>query len=160
MPDPGRVRIQGWTLRHLIAAAYQVRIDQISGPAWMQDRYFDIEAKMPEGAKADQAHEMLRELLAERFGLALHRARRRMSPPGRLAQLAGYLTSRVGSPVTDETGIPGKYNVVIETRRATDDEPEQTVFDAVEKLGLKPSPRKVTTELLVIDRLSKTPAAN
>jgi uncharacterized protein (TIGR03435 family) len=50
--------------------------------------------------------------------------------------------------------------VVIETLRATDDEPEQTVFDAVEKLGLKLSPRKVTAELLVIDRLSKTPAAN
>jgi len=76
MPDPGRVRIQGWTLRHLIAAAYRVRADQISGPVWIQDQNFDIEAKLPEGAKTDQAHEMLQELLAQRFGLVFHREAR------------------------------------------------------------------------------------
>jgi len=77
-----------------------------------------------------------------------------------MTDLARGLSLKVGSPVTDETGITGRYKMVIETRRATDDEPETTVFDAVEKLGLKLSSRKVTTELLVIDRLSKTPGAN
>lgn len=58
-----------WPLRHVVAAAYRVRRDKVSGPPWMEDGNFDIEAKLPEGAKGDQAHEMLQTLLAERFGL-------------------------------------------------------------------------------------------
>ena len=62
--------------------------------------------------------------------------------------------------MVDETGLMGTYNVVIETRDATDDQPEQTVFDAVEMLGLKPERRKVRVDLLVIDKVSRTPTAN
>lgn len=75
-------------------------------------------------------------------------------------ELAGRLTSMAGGPVVDKTGLTGKYNVDIETWRATDDQPGQTVFEAVEKLGLKLERQKVTVDLLVIDKISKTPAAN
>jgi uncharacterized protein (TIGR03435 family) len=40
------------------------------------------------------------------------------------------------------------------------DEPGGTIFDAVERLGLKLEPRKLTVALLVIDRASKMPTAN
>jgi uncharacterized protein (TIGR03435 family) len=63
------------------------------------------------------------------------------------------------APVVDETGLTGKYSVVIETW-SNSDVPGGTVFDAVEKLGLKLEPRKVTVETVVVDQVSKTPTAN
>jgi uncharacterized protein (TIGR03435 family) len=62
-------------LKELIATAYHVKPAQISGPAWMNDisQRFDIIAKMPDGATVDQAPDMLKTLLAERFKLKLHR---------------------------------------------------------------------------------------
>ena len=62
------------------------------------------------------------------------------------------------APVVDETGLTGKYSVAIETWNA--DAPGGTVFDAVEKLGLKLESRKVTVETVVVDQVSKTPTAN
>jgi uncharacterized protein (TIGR03435 family) len=224
MPDAGRVRIQGWSLRQVVAAAYRVRGDKITGPGWMADEYYDIEAKMPQGAKRDEAHEMLQALLAERFGLQLHREPHEVSgfalvvgkhgpkleefvPPApqlepaspeeaeerqkqrlktmqatmaermktakatpgvsrnswggvTLADLAERLAPLAGGPVVDETGISGKYKVEVETWRATEDTAEQTIFGAVEKLGLRLAPKKVTVEYLIIDKVSKAPTAN
>jgi uncharacterized protein (TIGR03435 family) len=218
-PSPGRVHIQGQSLRDLVAAAYRVRADQVSGPAWMEELHFDIDAKIPDGATATQANEMLQALLADRFGLELHRENRELSgfalivgrrgakleeftPPPRpltmeemqarqqkwmeeraskqglasspfvagrsrsswtgitMKELAGRLTAMVGEPVADETGLTGKYNAAIETWRATDDDPGQTVFQALPKLGLELVRRKVPVEQLVIDKISRTPTGN
>lgn len=218
-PSPGRVHIQSRSLRHLIAMAYRVRADQVSGPGWMEDVHFDIEAKIPEGATVSQANEMLQALLAERFGLELHREIRELSgfalvvgkrgakleeftppdhplsleemqerqkkwmeerakqqtpasgPPmaGRsrsswtgitMTQLAQHLTSMAGEPVADETGLAGKYNAAIETWRATDDDPGQTVFQAIAKLGLELVRRRLPVEHLVIDKISRAPTGN
>jgi uncharacterized protein (TIGR03435 family) len=194
----------------------------------MDDAHFDAEAKMPFGANRDQANEMLQALLAECFGVELHRDAREMAgftllvgkrgakledfvpptpPPESLtpeearerreklmqempktlqaraaqqgsgttplrigsssswrgvttAQLAERLTSRTGGPVVDETGLTGKYNVTTETWAATEDEPEQTVFTALEQMGLRLERRKLNVEFLVIDKISRTPAAN
>lgn len=37
MMDPGRIRLENWALLDLIAAAYSVRANQVSGPAWLSD---------------------------------------------------------------------------------------------------------------------------
>ena len=79
MPDSGRVRMKNMTLRALVAAAYRLRADRVTGPSWMDDNFFDVEATMPAGADKDQAHEMLQALLIERFGLAFHRETKEMS---------------------------------------------------------------------------------
>lgn len=63
------------------------------------------------------------------------------------------------APVVDETGLTGNYSVSIQTS-TNPDVPGGTIFDAVEKLGLKLEPRKVTVETVVIDQVSKTPTAN
>jgi uncharacterized protein (TIGR03435 family) len=73
--------------------------------------------------------------------------------------LAFQLVRFAEAPVADETGLPGKYSVTIETWKNAD-VPGGTVFDAVEKLGLKLEPRKVTVETVVVDQVSKTPTAN
>ena len=61
------------TLRQLVSEAYQVMPFQIVCPDWfLQDR-FDIAARMPAGARPEDARLMLQSLLEERFKLALHR---------------------------------------------------------------------------------------
>ena len=38
--------------------------------------------------------------------------------------------------------------------------PGGTIFDAVERLGLKLEPRKLTVETVMVDKVSKTPTEN
>jgi uncharacterized protein (TIGR03435 family) len=227
MTDPGRIRLENWALLDLIAAAYSVRATQVSGPAWLSDQSFDIEAKMPDGTPKEELNAMLQSLLEERFGLKVHRStqtrqgfaltvgkngpklkpaepppapalgltdeeqrakvqqqaqarmeamQKRMQenresgirlegfsranfPSITTEELAARLARLAEAPVVDETGLTGKYSVTIETWKNAD-VPGGTVFDAVEKLGLKLAPRKLTVETVVVDQVSKTPTAN
>jgi len=60
-------------LKLLIAFAYRAKLARISGPEWMDSEYYDIEAKIPEGASSwDNIEVMLQNLLKERFNLAFH----------------------------------------------------------------------------------------
>jgi uncharacterized protein (TIGR03435 family) len=227
MTDPGRIRLENWALLDLIAAAYSVRATQVSGPAWMSDQAFDIEAKVPEGTPKEAVNVMLQSLLEDRFGLKVHRDtqtkqgfalvvgkngpklkpaealpesepgltqeeqraktlergqtvlaamkkriqenRENGTPLGGFStaswpsitteELASRLVRFAEAPVVDETGLTGKYSVTIETWKNAE-VPGGAVFDAVEKLGLKLEPRKVTVETVVVDQVSKTPTAN
>jgi uncharacterized protein (TIGR03435 family) len=227
MTGPDRVRLQNWPLLDLIAAAYSVRATQVSGPDWLSDQGFDIEAKLPDGTPKEELNAMLQSLLEERFGLKAHRATKTgqgfaltvgkngpklksAAPPAepapdltqeeRMAQLkqkmladmeasgkrtqedlasgklpgpfnsqswssitteelAAQLVRFAGAPVVDETGLTGEYSVTIRTWESTD-VPGGTVFDAVEKLGLKLESRKLTVETVVVDQVSKVPTPN
>jgi uncharacterized protein (TIGR03435 family) len=68
-----RVDIGMLSLMDLICKAFDVRQYQVSGPDWLNAQRFDILAKMPEGATKEQAPQMLRTLLADRFKLTIHR---------------------------------------------------------------------------------------
>ena len=68
-----RIDFRYVTLRYCIAFAFRVEDYQISGPPWLADAPFDIEAKGPEGTRHTQLPDMLQNLLAERFGLRIHR---------------------------------------------------------------------------------------
>jgi uncharacterized protein (TIGR03435 family) len=59
-------------------AAYRVGGFQLSAPAWLDAKTFDLDAKLPPGATRAQLRDMLQGLLTERFHLALHRERRVM----------------------------------------------------------------------------------
>src|SRR5262245_13533414 len=67
------------SLADLIPYAYRVKPYQLSGPSWMSETRWDILAKIPEGQPADRAPEMMRNLLAERFKLSVHRETREQS---------------------------------------------------------------------------------
>ncbi len=58
--------------------AWQVREYQVAGPDWIRTEWFDILAKTDHAASPLEMRSMLQALLAERFGLALHRESRRM----------------------------------------------------------------------------------
>lgn len=69
----GRFNASNSSIKSLLAYAHQVSQYQISGPKWMESTKFDIAAKLPEGAKPDEARDMLRSLLESRFGVVTHR---------------------------------------------------------------------------------------
>ena len=70
--DPGQVTYERTWLRNLVADAYAVRIDQVSGPDWINTEAYSIVAKIPPNTTKDQFNEMLQNLLAERFHLTIH----------------------------------------------------------------------------------------
>ena len=72
--DAGRIDRGCVSLRELLFLdAFAVPASRLQGPDWMDAQRFDISAKLPEGATADQLPEMFQALLEERFGLAFHR---------------------------------------------------------------------------------------
>jgi uncharacterized protein (TIGR03435 family) len=77
--DGAQARIGGLTLRDYIGMAWRVKTYQIVGPDWLGTERFDINAKLPAGATADQIPRMLQSLLAERFGVKFHREPKEMS---------------------------------------------------------------------------------
>ena len=74
--DALNVRITKFSLFDLTTLAYQVKPHQVSGPEWMATERYDIQAKLPEGGKRAQVPAMLQTLLAERFGMRVHRETR------------------------------------------------------------------------------------
>ena len=71
--DGALVTYTNIALLDCIRGAYRVRDFQIVGPDWMTKARFEITAKLPAGASADQIPEMLQALLAERFKLEIRR---------------------------------------------------------------------------------------
>ncbi|HEY4085451.1 MAG TPA: TIGR03435 family protein [Bryobacteraceae bacterium] len=71
--DSGRLDIRSMPLRDVITAAYRIKTYQLQGSEWIAGVMVDISAKLPAGSNEDQIPDMLQTLLAERFGLKLHR---------------------------------------------------------------------------------------
>ena len=59
--------------------AYGLKEYQVSGPAWIDSERYEIAAKIPAGATWPQVSLMLQLLLAERFGVAVHRETRELA---------------------------------------------------------------------------------
>jgi len=76
----GRLTAASITIKELIRLAYGVKDYQIvQGPGWMDSARFDIAAKSTgETGAMDDEKALVRELLADRFSLAIHRETRQM----------------------------------------------------------------------------------
>lgn len=240
--DKARVDMGFVTLTDLIVQAYAVKPHQIAGPDWLSMERFDIQAKLPDGATEDQVPQMLRTLLAERFGMKTHTESRTLSayalivgkngaklqpstlPPdpepakgltaltpsaggmvtasagpagptrmtmgangvqmvmlkAKISALADLLTSILGKPVVDRTGLTGYYQIALDipqedvqnVARALGmggpanavgvpaDPGGSSMFQAVEQFGLRLDAGKEQIETLVIDHIEKQPTAN
>lgn len=71
--DPGRIDYSRVTLKMLLRQAYNVKLDQISGPGWLDTERYDIAAKLPPDTSMEDLRLMLQALLGERFQIRLHR---------------------------------------------------------------------------------------
>jgi uncharacterized protein (TIGR03435 family) len=75
--SPGVFTVRNVTLRSCIEWAYGIKPLQLSGPVWINDERFDITARAEDGtADDDRLRLMLRTLLADRFGLKIHREKK------------------------------------------------------------------------------------
>jgi uncharacterized protein (TIGR03435 family) len=72
--QPGGRLVAVATLRTLIMRAYGIKVYQLEGgPKWLPSDYFSISAKAANETATDaEMNEMLKSLLAERFGLRVH----------------------------------------------------------------------------------------
>lgn len=77
--DPSRFRAPRIAMINLLARAFDVSTDQITGPAWLRDvaaNNYTVTATMPPDTTKEQFRKMLQNLLAERFRLVFHRESR------------------------------------------------------------------------------------
>lgn len=76
--DPTHFTSSNMSLTTLLMRAYGIKRFQLSGPSWLDTEYYDVAAKVPEGATREQFRLMLQNLLAERFKLTLHHQEKEM----------------------------------------------------------------------------------
>jgi uncharacterized protein (TIGR03435 family) len=83
-----------------------------------------------------------------------------------VSQLVDLLGNLLRAPIVDETGLKGKYDIVIKIDKyipdpATPVDILSTVLTAIQQeLGLKLDQRKMALDLVVVDRAEKVPAEN
>jgi uncharacterized protein (TIGR03435 family) len=70
--DDALVDFSNISLMNLITIAYKVDQDYVSGPGWLADQNFAVNAKLPAGSSKSQVPEMLQRMLADRFKLVVH----------------------------------------------------------------------------------------
>jgi uncharacterized protein (TIGR03435 family) len=190
--DTMRINYAGVTLKPVLALAYGVTPDQITGPKWLGDERFDIVATLPAGATPQQIPVMLQHLLADRFGMTVHEENKtttffalvpakggakmksvekpEISATVDLAsdniQLKGYtmpafarfLSTSMGHPVVDETGLQGSYDITLYLSMA--DIKTGKIRIAIQQLGLQFENRTGPVKSLVVDKANKVPTEN
>ncbi len=71
--DPERITYQWVSMNVILQTVFGLSDDQIlNQPDWSYQTRFDIVAKVPPGTTKDQANQMMRNLLKERFNLSYH----------------------------------------------------------------------------------------
>ena len=186
----GRATGQNATLKMMLIKAYGVKDYQILGPDWLSTERYDMLAKAPADTPDSQLPLMLQRLLAERFGIKLHRDSKEMrvfdlviTPKGltvaraeketgvsisgqiagktTLSSLANILTIVLKTPVVDRTDTPGIFDFKINWE-SDDPIPSGALLSEVlqRQTGLRLEARKGPVEILVIDHADKTPTEN
>ena len=116
---------KSYTVKGLIAAAYDLNLKTISGePGWANSDHYDIEAITPGAVRPtrDEQMAMLRALLKERFGLTFHREKKEFSIYGlEVAKGGPKLTASASSdvPPTVGPGVVYPQKIVLPGRNAT-----------------------------------------
>jgi uncharacterized protein (TIGR03435 family) len=117
-------------------------------------------------------------ILPEGYSEVAMEGRQRIMYPGQTMQwFAGRMSSQLGCPVTDLTGLTWKYDFALfwaygasndrsaitsDTPPAgADSDPGPTLVEAVQsQLGLKLIPKKETVEIIAVDHVEKVPTEN
>jgi uncharacterized protein (TIGR03435 family) len=78
-PDPVRWSCTNMSLSSLLTLGYGLKRYELSGPAWMDDARFDVNATLPAGAGKDEFQRMVQNLVAERFKVVTRHEQKEMS---------------------------------------------------------------------------------
>jgi len=76
--SPTGITARNVTLKRLLAEAYHLQMNQVSGPDWLGQNEYDIDARTAGVSTKEQMAPMLRSLVAERFHLTQHSEMREM----------------------------------------------------------------------------------
>jgi uncharacterized protein (TIGR03435 family) len=76
--SPTGIIARNITLKRLVAEAYQLQLNQVLGPSWLDKNEYDIDARSAGLGTREQHALMLRSLVAERFKLTQHSEMREM----------------------------------------------------------------------------------
>jgi uncharacterized protein (TIGR03435 family) len=88
-----------------------------------------------------------------------------------IAQLITFLSREIRQPIVDQTGLTGRYDYFLDIAAYVTDEMRQQQGPPVEapsivanalqaQLGLKVEAKKLPLEVLVVDKMEKTPSEN
>src|ERR1700733_13537025 len=99
--SPGNLIMRNQPIFFLVQWAWDVTPAQIDAPPWFADACFDIVAKAPGPADETQMRLMLQTLLADRFGLRLHKEARVMP--------VYAITLAKGGPKFQESATEGSF---------------------------------------------------
>ncbi len=97
--DPTRWSVRNYPMSSLLGIAYGINSYQLSGPAWLDEERFTVDARIPKETTKEQLGLMLRNLLVERFQLAAH-FEKRNAPGYRLT------VSKNGPKLAPSPGAP------------------------------------------------------
>jgi uncharacterized protein (TIGR03435 family) len=122
--DPTRIDYRNVSQSDLICKAYGVDHYQIVGPSWLREERYQIAATLAPGSTKEQLQSMLRNMLADRFKVQLHRDQKEMeiysltvakggpkfkahveTPPDDQPQSFGSKTDSDGYPVIPRAGM-------------------------------------------------------
>jgi uncharacterized protein (TIGR03435 family) len=104
--DARNVRMSKMSLFDLITLAFQVKPHQVSAPPWITTLRFDVQAKLPDGASRGQVPAMLQTLLADRFGMKIHRETRDFNVLALLQAKGGHKLKTSTDDPTAEPAAP------------------------------------------------------
>ncbi len=110
-----QVHISSLALKDYIRIAYRVKEYQVSGPDWITGERFEIDAKLPDGATREQVPDMLQSLLADRFGLKLHRGSKEFPVYALVVASGGLKMKELPHDPADDASAPVD---VVATRRS------------------------------------------
>jgi uncharacterized protein (TIGR03435 family) len=146
----GRITAENVSLKRLIERAYGVADYTLSGPTWLGDDKFDIVASQPSGSTPGQMPTMLQSLLANRFGLMVHREPKSLpgyalvsgkKPPTLHEKPAGTGTSTSGGRGTLKgTNVSMAYLADFLSRELDQPVQDQTSLPGVFDVSLEWSP--------------------
>lgn len=77
-----------------------------------------------------------------------------------MARLSEGLARQLGRPVTDATGLTGKYEIKLQWSKDSADDQGVSIFAALQQLGLKLEAKKGPIEVLVVDHMERTATEN
>jgi uncharacterized protein (TIGR03435 family) len=76
--SPTGITARNATLKRLLADAYHLQLNQVSGPSWLDQNEYEIDARAAGASTREQMALMLRSLVAERFKVKQHSETRAM----------------------------------------------------------------------------------
>ena len=181
---PGRFEATNVTARLLILNSYGLPDFRLANlPAWAGDERFDVAGRAAEPASRDEISAMVRAMLEDRFQLRAHRETRELPTyalvpasadrrPGLALRTSSIDCSapedrsKCNTRITDETGLPGAYDLELTfapegplppgAPPAAADSDAPSLFTALrEQLGLRLDGRRGPVEVLVVDRIER-----